>query len=573
MHQRHPAGGPRSPRCDRLRNPPRRSVRLAPEYAASELNRRNRPERRPIPGDSLRPINRIARQQSLFENRIRPKQDHALYSPTMDGILYQGTALPLTLLAGAFTPLLLMRIIPRQFAWAFFAIMLNLAAAAFAIRYLSPRMNTFGLIGYFSAGMAVIWSVTIVMLRLTVPASLDPSRDEPHTACLLSVSKLSAITAVAVAALLVMFMVVTRSIATLLEIWLGEPLTPAISTPVGIEGIGILLLLLAACLLTLYGTRDQRLAVPLFWLFVLTGVWVSLMEPAFRPAHGGTFARTAWATICTLCLSSAISGFVCVRAIHHGRDRWNAARSSPEALLTPKVHWPGFETSVIAVGVAIVLLICYQWSVPPPPELVSGRVVAIILAACGLASGSACFVMLSTRFSRGLADVAMGLTTLSIASAFLLFVPAEPVELGHRYPMIFNALMVGLTLMAGFWSWVGQVWRQQLDDDRPWTVAGHLATMAPRFSFFVACLALIPASLMSMWPRLRPISEADASLGRFTAAVAAHLFLILILIRNRRRTERSSFGALAILVTISMIAFIVLRVLPMTSSVIHGAQG
>jgi hypothetical protein len=252
------------------------------------------------------------------------------------------------------------------------------------------------------------------------------------------------------------------------------------------------------------------------------------------------------------------------------RSRWRAARFAPQELLHRPHDWPGFRKAAGAVCVILIVLICLDWVILAASGAAWSRARLALSAAAAAVASLSTFSLTGRRWSENLGEAAMGLMTLAVGAASLLFVPIEPVDAASRYPLVFNALMFAFALMAGYWVWIGRVWTDQLDQGRAWTAAGRIAQKAPGFAFHVATIGLVCGSLMAVWPRLAFIVSPDDALGRFAAGIAGHLLLILVLVRSGRQSRRSGHHALAVLTLVSMVVFVLVRADPLAARVHRG---
>ncbi len=336
------------------------------------------------------------------------------------------------------------------------------------------------------------------------------------------------------------------------------------------NGLIVLAPLALVCAVCLRLTRDRRLVTVLFWLAVWGIVWVGFSIPVFHRPPAEPVLRSGGTLLLVAGLSTLLCGFVAAEGVGIRRSRRRAMFVDPDRLLTGHESWPAFRKSAGAVCVLLLLLTGYELASAASVGVVSGRLRALVLSLSGAAAAAAMFALTARRWSVNLAELAMGLATLGAASTALLLVPSAPQSAEERFPMVFNALMAGLALMAGFWVWIGRVWAQQLDNGRAWTSAGRISKLSAGFAFFVACLALINGSLIAAWPRLGPIGVFDDSLGRMAASVAGHLLLLLVVLWCGRTTGRLSFGVLAVLVGFSLVLLILTRAKPLASTVHRG---
>src|SRR5690606_26505512 len=128
------------------------------------------------------------------------------------------------------------------------------------------------------------------------------------------------------------------------------------------------------------------------------------------------------------------------------------------------------------------------------------------------------------RWSENLADVAIALMTLAVTAAFMLGFNYPSWISG--FPSILNRAVFGLALMTGVWHWLMGVWKQQLDDGKPWTTAGRLIRCLRRVGFLVGCTAALMSLHLSFWPSLPEVIERDNSTLRWIGALAANGLLL-----------------------------------------------
>jgi hypothetical protein len=160
-----------------------------------------------------------------------------------------------------------------------------------------------------------------------------------------------------------------------------------------------------------------------------------------------------------------------------------------------------------------------------------------------------------------MAELGCGLLTLSLCTLALLLVPAAPERLDERFPLIFNALIVGCAAAAGLWIWLCRAWRQQLlPDGRAWTTAGRMIPVVRRAAFLASALGIVFALRMGMWP-LNGRSRDDGA-GRIVCALAAMALLLLVVVRAFKVTGRPAYRSLILLSVFSMFVFATVRYWP-----------
>jgi hypothetical protein len=326
-------------------------------------------------------------------------------------------------------------------------------------------------------------------------------------------------------------------------------------------------LLAVACLVQLAGPRPAPAVAALFGVLILGAMRLSLSMPALAPGPAGGWTRGSWSLVLLASLGGVLWAFV----IAHGwvqawrRARWFAgdlARPAPEP-----IRWPGFRVLCVAVGLLLLLLVCFHFAVGFDVAGLSGRLVALMVACVSGGSGVAMLVLLRNGQGDNLADLGMGLVSLAICSAAVMTLPQEPAALAQRYPLILNVTLAALALVVWFWAWLGCVWEQQLDGGAAWTVAGSLIRNTVRLALFAGLLGLAMGLLMTIWPRLGVAPDMDHSLGRIAGGVAGHLLLLWAVLWSARRLKRSSFSGLAVLTVISMLGFVYVRWVPLTTAV------
>lgn len=226
--------------------------------------------------------------------------------------------------------------------------------------------------------------------------------------------------------------------------------------------------------------------------------------------------------------------------------------------------WPGFTLSVTIIAMTVILLTCYDLVVPIADSQGGFRLSALIVTISAALTALACFLLFGRTQHVHLAEAAMGLTSFAICSLATLAVPSKPTALAERYPMIFNAMIVGFAAATSVWTWLASVWEQQLDDGRAWTTTGRLISHAKRFAFLNAALALLVSVVMAIWPRWPTVATMDDSFGRLTAGFSANLFLLLVMLWSSRRLRRFPLQVLTVATVVSAAGFLIIRILPST---------
>jgi hypothetical protein len=334
--------------------------------------------------------------------------------------------------------------------------------------------------------------------------------------------------------------------------------------PFSLSGVWALVFVFAACGLRVVLGRDDRLVVPLFWLAVLSVGWVCASPEAIATNSTGGFERTSVTVLLLVGLSAVLVVAVLVGAIVAYRRRWRLAFENPDSLADTPQSVSGFSLSCICVALMVGFLVVFHLVVPVRTAG-SYRVTLLVTSICALGVSVSCFLVCGRAWSSGLGDAGFALLTLAVAASATMLVPSQSGALVDRYPQLFNAMIVGFAIATGWWTWLSQVWDQQLDDGAAWTTAGRLIPHAKRFAFFSAALAYLSATLMAFWPRLPGIATMDHSYGRIVSGFSANLFLLLVMLWASRRLRRITFHFLTLLVVMSGAGFMVVRMLPFAS--------
>ena len=410
-----------------------------------------------------------------------------------------------------------------------------------------------------SAALALVWSAFAggaLWLRRLGRSRLLAGMD--------NVARTVSLLLAVVAAVLQSFVLVVHIIGVGIDLGQGYPDGAGRRLGFGPEGMWALLFLFVAGGIALLSTRDRRLGICQLWLGILLVSWVTMLVPPLGPTPTGGWERTAVMLFFQAALALVLIAAVVLTRWLEWRRRWRLALTDPDALAAPERPWPGLPMAALVIGLAVLLLACYQLAVPVVVGRLGFRGNGLIIAGSTALAALACFLLTSVAWHRGLAEVALALSALAFCGVATVVVPEEPRALAERYPMIFNAVLVGLALSLAFWTWLGQVWRQQLDDGRPWTTAGRMISPITRFVFYNGAMALVVATTMALWPRWPGIAATDDSLGRVAAGLAGNLLLLLVMLWCSRYMRRSSFQILTVLTLLSAAGFLVARMLPFT---------
>ncbi len=330
--------------------------------------------------------------------------------------------------------------------------------------------------------------------------------------------------------------------------------------PTGLWSIG---LLFAACAITFVSTGDRRLGTCQLWSAAMMASWACLLAPVLRSTPTGGYERTGSTLVLLAVLSILLALAVKITgSIQRRRGRITPSSSGDSAGAARP--WPGLSLSAALISLVVILLVCYHLIVPFAAGPGGFRLTVLIATASAALAAFASFVLLRQEWSTHVAAAAMGLTSLALCGLATIVVPSQPVTLAERYPLVFNAMIVGFAVATGLWTHLASVWDQQLEGDQVRTTTGQLIPHAKRFAFYSAALALVVGAVMAIWPRLPSIAATDDTLGRVAAGLSTNLFLLLVMLWCSRRLHKLTFHILTLLTVLSTAGFLLARMLPFT---------
>lgn len=483
-----------------------------------------------------------------------------------DGLLSMSMGMPAgMLLVGAILPLFLLKWLSPTTAWVIFGVMVNAGLAMVGVAVYSDGMDSFSLSGLVCAGLAAIWAVCRGGLRVFgAKSSAGRLRYLDQTA------RMSSLTMSILAGVVLCVMIGGAVVTAIIETLERVPTADEGGRSLGTVAYVMVLMLAVGCAIRLFVMREMGQVAWIYGLAIAFVFWRAVGGGVLEHVDGGGYVLTDWSLRLLVELTIVHCLFVAGFWGYRINRRWRAAQLDPMTLVSERFDWPGMGTAACVVGVLVMLLVAYQISVPFDAIAWGIRWLAMVTAGCSVAVGMSVFVYAGHRWHSGVAEVGFGLLTLGVATACIVVSPLADVSLRVQFPVMFNAMMFGFAFMTAFWAWVGRVWQQQLDDGQAWTVGGRLIPFTHRYAFFSACLAVGLGSLMAMWPILRSVAVEDDTIGRMSAAVTAHLLLLLVLLWSRRTIGRSSFGGLTLLTLGSMLGFVIVRSQPHVSTTVQG---
>ncbi len=298
-------------------------------------------------------------------------------------------------------------------------------------------------------------------------------------------------------------------------------------------------------------------ACALLWAAVLSvsgWVWGSI-----DPVAGASGDLVGPLTIWIVSVGMILTLFIAAEGFIEYQRAWRELRRTPHKIGDHSMEWAGLDDSCTSLGLLLLIAVFAQLSMVLKCHWASERLVALILGVSSIVTGISLLRLVTRRWRIGLADIGLGLLSVGVATLLLTVLPFEPIALEERIPARFNTIIIGLTVMMWVWIWLYGVWHQQLDDGAAWTTAGHMRSRLPRIIVALAVISLVAAGMMSGWPRLKLIGGHDASFLRIGFGVIGHLFLILTLIVLARRWKHAPLGVLAGVASLSLCAFLVIR--------------
>ncbi len=342
------------------------------------------------------------------------------------------------------------------------------------------------------------------------------------------------------------------------------------SLPFEPNGLVTLGLLLAAALIGALVWRDRRLGTCALVVMFLMVAWRCLLLPPIRPNAVGGYERGETALALMLTVSFLRSVVVMSMYVVHG---WRRKKRSADALRP----WPGLVWLGIVISAGMALLGCFHLAVPLPAGRWGARETLLLSTLALAVTAITDYRLLRMRWNRALEEWTLGLTALSLCGVVVQFVPDGPWSATERYPMVFNAVMVGLTIASLLCIHEATRLRpvpprsSSGAEDPPgatdggWDgAAGRRFRTAVRMAFLTASVAMLSGIVMAVWPRWPVVGVSDDSFGRLACGLAANILLIYATLWGARRLGRPTFELLSVLGVLSAVGFLLGRVLPYT---------
>lgn len=411
------------------------------------------------------------------------------------------------------------------------------------------------------AAMSLWWAVVAAFDARLVCGRLGRQPNESRFTVL---ARVAALLLGVTAAIILCILLSMQGIYVLADLYRGYTIPGFRAFGLDNRGLWPIAFLTAALIMAFWSNPDRRLPACLVLCAAMLTTWLMLLQPVYRPDG---FERTA--TLLFLCLSQAGVLFVSTWLLSWRMRRAGlaSAGTEPEDLHSVSVRFPGVTTCLTGLCVLVAALTTYHLLVPITLPIGGATLPPAILAVSSVLAAISGLNLLRLKWSPYLADATLTLGSLTLCSLVMLFVPEEPAALADRYPMIFNAIMIGLTISAALCVRTAQLIARQSGARKAPLFETRLAAWLKRFAFFNAALALVAATMMAIWPQLPAIAAMDDSLGRVAVGTATNLALVMVLIWCSRRLRRSSIHALTVLALLATGAFVVIRMLPFASRI------
>ena len=305
------------------------------------------------------------------------------------------------------------------------------------------------------------------------------------------------------------------------------------------------------------GKSDLQ-ALSLFGVVAMAVVWSGLMiPPDLQIVVTPWPAWLPWTLWIQLGLAVAVSAFVWTGEILQ-RRRWaHAWPDRLETLIERPPRRPGLRQAIGIVSMSVLVLGVFHILIVP----VHFRTAAIITFASAVVVSCSAFQLAHVDWSVNLGLVGVATATLAAAAFGLIVYPVDTSrELSRQTPILLNTVLIGVIFMAWLWHWLPSVWRQQLDENRPWTTTGRLLPEALRAGYFIGALAVMLSLLMSIWPHLGLyVLTRDDAPGRWVAGLLTNTMLIVVLAWSARAAGKTTVAWLTLLAVVVGGAFVFAR--------------
>lgn len=412
------------------------------------------------------------------------------------------------------------------------------------------------LVAFTGAFLALFWSVIAALGQLLARIRRRPATEGNRVTTLWLAALMFAVVPVVIETFVLVVQTVYVGIDLVYGRHFGGP-----GAGFGRDGLWTLVTLALACGIALMGTRDRRLLPCLQLLFAAILMWICWLTPALvetAPARLERSGHTVW-----LILGLAL--VIMVTAIMGGQLARRRKAMAGAVVDLQAENWSGMTLSTLVIGLLVLLLVAYHVVVPVHGMGMEARATLFVVGISGTCGGIGCLILLRRSWNGVLADVSLAIFVFSFCALVLCLVPRSELMLAERYPSLLAAMIVGLIGSCGLLIGCSDRWRRaQRPKD---SLRARLGPHARRMAFFAAALALLVGALMAVWPRLEGIATADDTLPDMASGLAAHLFMVLVLLWVARRVRRITFNGLVLFALVDTVAYIVVRFLPFKSTI------
>lgn len=259
-------------------------------------------------------------------------------------------------------------------------------------------------------------------------------------------------------------------------------------------------------------------------------------------------------------LSAVLVSVTILRDLGYRRRRERAWPNDLDAYLKRYPRPAALHAFVCLSAGAILTIGVFQLVRPDPAIARNGFLGVLTLGAAAWAVLFASYRDWSPTLSElGMALITAGAARLSVGFAGLVSSRANAFEYADRLPVIFNAVVFAMAIMAALWFWMSRFWDQQLLDGVPWTTTGRMIPLARRTGFVVAAMGVLAAFQLAFWPEWVPSEKGDASVSRTITAALASTLLAWVAAQQARRAGSPMMAGLAAAALLATIAIVLVR--------------
>lgn len=336
------------------------------------------------------------------------------------------------------------------------------------------------------------------------------------------------------------------------------------------SGFLALAALLVAVLVWRLSQRRPHQPTMLLVIGALAAWWGAMLFPSVRGGRAETdwvaWLPPWWSWVFQLMVGLAAL-IIVAAVIQDHRYRRRIASAWPDRLdelVEPYSRWPGYIQTEAMIAAALLIMGVYQLvrREAPSAAVFSGAAVVSLLA------GYACLFMTYRRWSANTAGLGMALLTAAIvhgaaAITAKLLPDSLSAQYARRMPVLYNAILMALAVMAACWRWLAGVWDQQLLNGIAWTTTGRMIPYARRTAFFIMAIAALIAFQMAIWPQ-RIAEVDDQSAGRIACGLGVLLLCALIAALAARQGGSLALAAMSLVFIVAAALFVFVR-LPASS--------